>query len=74
MTAPTFEFFRIRNAAARLGHELSEWAATAPDMASAECIRPGCGMGVSLAPAGACGSAVTFRCPGAQPVAESKLA
>lgn len=63
---PTFsaELFRVRNAAARLGHQLSEWSATAPDRASAECVRPGCGMGVSLTPAGAAGSAVTFTCPG----------
>jgi len=55
-----------------LGHQLSPYAYTDERHASAECTRAGCGMGFSITPAGAIGSAITFNCAGTVPVAESQ--
>lgn len=58
--------WRIRLAAERLHHRLGDWQPTSGAIASAECLEPGCNMGVSVdlhAYPSARGSAVTFECP-----------
>ena len=70
----SYEFYRAQDAAARLGHVLGAWCALAPGHASAECRRPGCGMGVTLDNGSAAGAAVTYPCPALAPVAVLTLA
>jgi hypothetical protein len=63
---------RIRMAADRLGHVLGPFRATTGTLASAECTRPGCNMGLSVDLHGypsASGAAVTYACAGQNLVA-----
>lgn len=54
-------------AATLLGHEPGELHHTSAGWSSAECTRPGCGMGFTAETSHAYGAAVTFGCPAAAP-------